>query len=101
MQSRDFVYWLQGYLEITKAGRLGRNLDALQVECIEKHLNMVFIHEIDPSFPAEQQEALDKAHNPPPLTDAVKAKIIEGLKKIPKSKEDDGFDYTKSTLIRC
>lgn len=37
-------------------------LDSRQVELIKKHLNMVFLHEIDPSFPEKQQEKLNKAH---------------------------------------
>ncbi len=59
MTSRDFCYWLQGAFE------LHDDLDYFgpgQIHTIRKHLNMVFIHEIDPSFPTEQQAALDQAH---------------------------------------
>lgn len=59
MTSRDFAYWLQGFFEISESS----TLDARQVDLIKRHLNMVFIHEIDPSFPAQEQSALDKAHN--------------------------------------
>ncbi len=58
MKSRDFCYWLQGYFEIADSYALS----VKQVEVIRNHLNMVFIHEIDPSYPIEQQEALDDAH---------------------------------------
>jgi len=61
LRSRDFAYWLQGLFELADAKRL----DERQTELIRAHLNMVFIHEIDPSFPAEQQEALNGAHNAP------------------------------------
>lgn len=68
MTSRDFAYWLQGLFELSDV----KSLDEKQTDLIRRHLSMVFIHEIDPSFPAEQQEALDAAHrpdfrNPPPI----------------------------------
>jgi len=38
-------------------------LSAKQVGCIRKHLSMVFIHEIDPSYgKAEHLAALSQAH---------------------------------------
>lgn len=58
MKSRDFCYWLQGYFEL--AGEQG--LTPKQTEMIKKHLSMVFIHEIDPSFPAQQQSQLNQQH---------------------------------------
>ena len=63
MNSRDFAYWLQGF-EIADP----KVLNEKQVDLIRKHLAMVFVHEIDPSFPPEQQAALDQAHegNSPP-----------------------------------
>lgn len=66
MTSREFVYWLQGYFEITAVQRgTTDGLTALQVECIKNHLAMVFIHEIDPSAgPKEHQAKLDEAHKP-------------------------------------
>ena len=72
MTSRDFCYWLQGYLEIGSAepGEASSGLSPAQTECIQKHLVMVFKHEIDPSFPAEQQEVLNNLHKPqPPFND--------------------------------
>lgn len=59
MTSRDFVYWLQGFFELENP----EQLTPTQIDLVRRHLNMVFIHEIDPSFPAHQQDALDKAHN--------------------------------------
>ena len=60
MKSRDFCYWLQGYFEISGDSF---ELSEAQVDTIRRHLNMVFIHEIDPSFPADQQDALSDAHD--------------------------------------
>lgn len=86
MTSRDFCYWLQGLFEIGKP----KTLDAEQIALIQAHLNMVFLHEIDPSFPKEQQEALNKAHQ-------------EGKKQNPKAPKLPGKPRTtsKETLRRC
>jgi hypothetical protein len=67
MLSRDFAYWLQGFFEIHAAGRdlseHAPGLTASQVATIRNHLNMVFVHEIDPSMGGHQkQQALNTAH---------------------------------------
>ncbi len=60
MTSRDFVYWLQGYFEISKETQL----DEHQVDLIKRHLGMVFIHEIDPSYGGKDvQEKLNEIHS--------------------------------------
>jgi len=46
MTSRDFVYWLQGFMEISGAQEITKE----QVSVIKKHLEIVFVHEIDPSY---------------------------------------------------
>lgn len=62
MTSRDFCYWLQGFFEIADP-KQGLSQD--QLEMIKRHLNMVFIHEIDPSMGDEQhQDRLNEAHSP-------------------------------------
>ena len=60
MKATEFCYWLQGWLEISPSTE---SLSVDQVEIIRKHLNLVFIHEIDPSYPKEQQPALNAAHS--------------------------------------
>jgi len=62
MTSRDFCYWLQGYLEISGINANAGGLKPDQLVCIQKHLNLVFKHEIDPSF-GDDQEELNKIHN--------------------------------------
>lgn len=66
MTSRDFCYWLQGYLEISTAQEKTQPAVSLlpeQVQCIQKHLALVFTHEIDPSQgDASHQEKLNKIH---------------------------------------
>jgi len=59
MTSRDFCYWLQGFFEISRAG-LGEDpleLDPEQTAMIERHLAMVFKHEIDPSLGTSAHQA--------------------------------------------
>ena len=59
MNSRDFVFWLQGYFEISEENVLGPNA----VQKIKNHLNMVFKHEIDPSNGTpEHNKELSKIH---------------------------------------
>lgn len=45
MESRDFVYWLQGFFELTDA----QELNEKQTDLVYKHLLLVFKHEIEPS----------------------------------------------------
>ena len=67
MTSRDFCFWLQGFLEISKSKKLTEE----QVKMIQKHLNLVFKHEIDPSM--ENQEELNTIHsNRPPFDGTVR-----------------------------
>lgn len=61
MTSREFCYWMQGYFEILDVGNAG--LTVAQVDCIRKHLALVFHHEIDPSAgSAEHRAELDAIH---------------------------------------
>lgn len=60
MKAVEFCYWLQGCFEISNP--IG-GLSPEQVDIIQKHLNMVFIHEIDKSYPPLQQKALNEAHS--------------------------------------
>ncbi len=59
MTSRDFVYWLQGFLELSEQ----TDLTEKQLDLVKRHLNMVFCHEIDPSMGDRQrQQALSRIH---------------------------------------
>lgn len=68
MTSRDFCYWLQGYLEVSAVGgndpakKVTAPLNPMQVEMIQKHLNLVFTHEIDPSY-GDKQDLLNQIHS--------------------------------------
>lgn len=63
MTSRDFCYWLQGYFEIHHQHRGTEPLTADQVDMIKKHLSMVFVHEIDPSYGEHDQNLLNAIHS--------------------------------------
>lgn len=71
MTSREFCYWLQGYFEIKDKGLVGSvetfNLSPYQVEMIQKHLSLVFKHEIDPSYSDDPkvQEEMNVIHSAP------------------------------------
>lgn len=65
MTSRDFCYWLQGFLEIANEEE-EPELTVKQVSIVQKHLALVFKHEIDPSQgDAKHQAELNKIHNHP------------------------------------
>ena len=57
MTSRDFAYWLQGFFELSNS----KTLSDEQVDLVKKHLEMVFRHEIDPSFGKDLSD-LQKIH---------------------------------------
>jgi hypothetical protein len=64
MKASEFCYWLQGYFELTEHQR---DLTSKQVDCVRKHLALVFKHEIDPSYGDEDhQNELNDIHNEPP-----------------------------------
>lgn len=101
MTSRDFVYWLQGFFEITEATTVTER----QVKVIRNHLNLVFEHEIDPSIDGgdpEVKEALKKVHD-----GDVDPELIEQLKQLKKALEQQkknpihGVDVPSGTLLRC
>lgn len=68
MTSRDFCFWLQGYLEIAQCvePEATPGLTPAQIACVQKHLALVFKHEIDPSMgDSKHQAALSDTHRPP------------------------------------
>jgi hypothetical protein len=66
MTSRDFAYWLKGHFELSDSD----SLSSEQIAIIKNHLDMVFVHEIDPSMGnQEHQEKLNMIHNSIPQPD--------------------------------
>jgi len=65
MRSRDFCYWLQGYFELARSEGGDPVITPKRQKAIEDHLNMVFKHEIDPSFGDDKtREALQTLGHP-------------------------------------
>jgi Mn-dependent DtxR family transcriptional regulator len=65
MTSVQFAYWLQGFFEISKENpNYSGELNSAQVKMIEKHLSLVFVHEIDNSYGnKEHTDKLNNIHN--------------------------------------
>lgn len=84
MKSTEFCYWLQGLFELGNP----KALDERQTDLIKRHLHMVFLHEIDPSYPADQQVALDNAHEGKPVV-------------APKVEVRHHHHYEREPLIKC
>lgn len=85
MRSRDFVFWLQGYFELNGP----KTIDEKETELIKRHLNLVFAHEIDPSYDNEEHLTnLDDIHSPsdwdPVTNPAVPLKIHDTDSKRPR-----------------
>lgn len=61
MTSRDFCFWFQGFLEVSDPQQ---GITPEQTEIIKNHLNLVFVHEIDPSYSKDQkvQDHMNKVH---------------------------------------
>lgn len=61
MLARDFCYWLQGAFELCDP----KTFDEKQTKLIKQHLNLVFLHEIDPSHSDDPvvQGALQAVHD--------------------------------------
>jgi len=82
MTSRDFAYWLQGFFEISENKEITEN----QTQIIKNHLNMVFKHEIDPSFGDDKhQEVLQNLHD----------NFIDKPDKKPNG------NHTRGTILKC
>jgi hypothetical protein len=64
MKSTEFAYWLQGFFELSESNTLSEK----QVETIKNHLNLVFYHEIDPSYSSNPkvQAEMQSIHNGKP-----------------------------------
>jgi len=65
MNAVNFAYWLQGYLELTSAGDKDFKLTDDQVKMIQRHLAMVFQHDIDPATEPDPAKAgeLQRTHD--------------------------------------
>lgn len=65
MKATEFCYWLQGFFELNQAAeQYTKQLTPEQVEIIQRHLALVFVHDIDPQAgPPEYREILNDIHS--------------------------------------
>ena len=66
MNQTEFCYWLQGYFELTGADATNAPISPNQVQVIKNHLNLVFVHSIDPASAKETStpvDVLNAVHN--------------------------------------
>lgn len=64
MKSSQFCYWLQGYFEIARAGDQSVSLNPDQIDVVQRHLSMVFHHELDPEHGDDaEQKSLQALHD--------------------------------------
>lgn len=72
MQSRDFCFWLQGLFELSQGIYEENGLNGEQVKLIQQHLQLVFVHEIDPSMGDQNhQNKLNDIHHKPPFPGSI------------------------------
>jgi hypothetical protein len=77
MTSRDFCFWLQGMFELGQP----KALNEATTKAIRKHLELVFVHEIDPSMgPPEHQAKLNDVHKPSLTAEDIEEALKEGAK---------------------
>lgn len=97
MKSVEFCYWLQGMFEINPPSN---GLTKEQVSIIEKHLGLVFYHEIDNSYPSEQLDALNKFHNEVKQSEpVVTPSNLSDIDVIPNNKPP--YPPFTDPLVRC
>lgn len=61
MTSRDFCFWLQGFFEINGDTN---EITTEQSQIIQRHLSLVFAHDIDPSMGDQSvQDKLNDLHD--------------------------------------
>lgn len=93
MKSVEFCYWLQGLFELQDP----KNLDEKQVDLIKRHLNMVFFHEIDPSY--SNGSKLSEIHNANTFDfEALKKELSSKPKSDHHYYDDDYFDRLKEDM---
>ena len=61
MTTRDFAYWLQGFFEIHGKDEMTPE----QIKIVKNHLNLVFKHDIDPSFGLTKEQEKERSRKMP------------------------------------
>lgn len=106
MKATDLAYWLQGFFELREDGE---GLTARQTKLIEKHLALVFRHEIDPSQgDAKHQAELNEIHSdgedrvePSLPTPIISQETLDKIKKEAENAVADHWGPWDPPKIRC
>ena len=100
MKATDFAYWLQGFFELREDGE---GLTARQTKLIEKHLALVFRHDIDPSQgDAKHQAELNEIHSGEKEENAALEKEIKKIiEKAQPPKVEPYSSFDPHAKIRC
>lgn len=77
MKSREFAYWLNGWVELEAP----RRANELRTRLIRAHLGMVFTHEQKPSEFCQWLRELFVHDNPPTLEEEALGAICEHLSR--------------------
>jgi hypothetical protein len=65
MKASEFCYWLQGFFELRAASSPVKAIDGNQAAMIERHLAMVFVHDLDPQQVADKLQEAHDGKKPP------------------------------------
>lgn len=89
MRSDQFVFWLQGFFELSEPNKA---LTMEQVQTIKNHLKLVFLYEIDPSYSEDKtvQAIFQNIHDG--------KKPLDGLNITENSQQDT---ISSELVVRC
>ncbi len=89
MDSKNFVFWLQGLFELSDT----KTLDEKQTQTIKNHLKLVFLYDIDPSYSEDPtvQQIFQNIHDGKKPLEGVNAALKQLVTPIP----------SKTSQIRC
>ena len=64
MRTSEFCYWLQGFFELSDTEEITKD----QLQIIKAHLNLVFVHDLDPKQVADKLQQIHDSEITPPST---------------------------------
>ena len=110
MKAVEFCYWLQGFFEISDAKRDGitgavplPTLDCREIDCIKRHLALVFKHEIDPGYSADPkvQAEMQAIHDKPTKPKKASQARPEPGPKAGPGYQSGGFGGSSGVSYKC
>lgn len=93
MDAASFCYWLQGYLEL-QPNKKPKPMTEKQLRIVQNHLNLVFLHDLDPKANAES-----------PIEPGFAQQVHDGKTTagtpFPHHGSTSGQGYNHSVVLRC